>query len=197
MHIADEILREWDADMPTSGHLFYQQFGPGRMLAHIAVRLSWKKVICWRERSLGAPGYLAISDYETPAGEDRFHRIRDARCLKKDVILKSLLASCECFHERWIYSLWGWNCEHWARLVATGDPVSFQTRGPIAVTIGHFRNPDALRVLSDSMLGCARLNSAGLEQKSDFKTEVRQPPNQAVQPTPGSVTPRASSPTSK
>jgi len=28
----------------------------------------------------------------------------------------------------WLYSLIGWNCEHWARLVTTGQPISYQMR---------------------------------------------------------------------
>jgi len=41
-------------------------------------------------------------------------------------IYRNLLASVAAFHHLWRYGIHGWNCEHWARLVATGDPVSYQ-----------------------------------------------------------------------
>ena len=41
-------------------------------------------------------------------------------------IYRNLLASVSAFHQVWRYGVHGWNCEHWARLVATGDPVSYQ-----------------------------------------------------------------------
>jgi hypothetical protein len=41
-------------------------------------------------------------------------------------IYRNLLASVSAFHQVWRYGVQGWNCEHWARLVATGDPVSYQ-----------------------------------------------------------------------
>jgi hypothetical protein len=32
----------------------------------------------------------------------------------------------QAFHHLWHYGVHGWNCEHWARLVVSGDPVSYQ-----------------------------------------------------------------------
>ena len=29
------------------------------------------------------------------------------------------------------YTVQGWNCEHWARLVVSGEAVSYQIRGPL------------------------------------------------------------------
>ena len=41
-------------------------------------------------------------------------------------IYPNVLASVSAFHHVWRYGVHGWNCEHWARLVATGDPISHQ-----------------------------------------------------------------------
>jgi hypothetical protein len=32
------------------------------------------------------------------------------------------------FHNKWHYGVQGWNCEHWARLVVTGNPICYQTK---------------------------------------------------------------------
>ncbi|MGD1712835.1 hypothetical protein [Dapis sp. BLCC M172] len=41
--------------------------------------------------------------------------------LEKEKIQKALHVSVPNFHENWQYELFRFNCEHWARLVTTGD----------------------------------------------------------------------------
>lgn len=48
--------------------------------------------------------------------------------LSKDEILKNLIASVQAFHNKWEYGVQGWNCEHWARLVVSGQPISYQVK---------------------------------------------------------------------
>jgi hypothetical protein len=48
--------------------------------------------------------------------------------LSKDEILENLIASVPAFHYKWKYGFQGWNCEHWARLVVSGQPISYQVK---------------------------------------------------------------------
>ena len=116
-------------------------------MSHFAVRINEKNVIEWTEREVGGPGSLRINEYKNEYYEWPFHRVMDAKLLDRGRIYKNIAKSFNCFDEKWIYSLWGWNCEHWARLVTTGQPLSYQTKGLISATVGHFENPDAVRVL--------------------------------------------------
>jgi hypothetical protein len=40
--------------------------------------------------------------------------------------LQSLHISVYNFHDKWQYELYRFNCEHWARLVSTGDCICYQ-----------------------------------------------------------------------
>jgi hypothetical protein len=143
----NNFLKLWDDDYPTTGGVFYRRFLPGGLISHFAVRVNEKNVIEWTEREVGKPGFLRINSYRSESYEWPFHRVMDTNLLERQRIRKNITKSFNCFDQKWIYSLWGWNCEHWARLVTTGQPVSYQTKGIIAMTIGHFENPDAVRVL--------------------------------------------------
>jgi hypothetical protein len=43
-------------------------------------------------------------------------------------ILQNVIASVPAFHCQWNYGFQGWNCEHWARLVVSGQPISYQVK---------------------------------------------------------------------
>ncbi|MBD2096959.1 hypothetical protein H6F90_17805 [Trichocoleus sp. FACHB-591] len=48
--------------------------------------------------------------------------------LPKAEIFKDLTSSIPAFHRKWKYGVQGWNCEHWARLVVSGQPISYQVK---------------------------------------------------------------------
>lgn len=71
--------------------------------------------------------------------------------LDKADIKENLMRSIDVFHQKWNYFFFNWNCEHWARLVSTGDPICYQIPDcPIIGTLGVWRrNHYASRQLSE------------------------------------------------
>jgi hypothetical protein len=79
---------------------------------------------------------------------------RDIGYLSQEQVRENITRSITAFHGTLAYSVGQWNCEHWARLVTTGDPVSHQVGGiPFGVAQklgGYFRHPSAARVLAEA-----------------------------------------------
>ena len=46
----------------------------------------------------------------------------------KNIVQAALIKSVEEFHDKWMYDLWSFNCEHWAVGVATGEASSDQLK---------------------------------------------------------------------
>ena len=90
---------------------------------HYAVALSDEMAISWGPKEVGLVGegllrvHLLDQDY---------FGARDVAHLSPPHVYSNLIASVFAFHRKWSYGVQGWNCEHWARLVASGDPVSYQ-----------------------------------------------------------------------
>lgn len=70
-----------------------------------------------------------------------------SRCLERDQINKALHVSVKEFHEKWRYELYRFNCEHWARLVSTGDCRCYQ--------IAEFKKLEQIPVLGFLIVGVA------------------------------------------
>lgn len=142
----------WDHASPVAGQMFQRRLPAIPGAAHFAVRLSADHVIAWCPLTAGqvwARGCFTIDSYSAD-----FRRVRDVQYLRKNEILLKVAASIHCFHDRWDYCVRGWNCEHWARLVSCGEPISFQARelffSVATIAGGHFRNPDATKVLEEA-----------------------------------------------
>jgi hypothetical protein len=58
-------------------------------------------------------------------------------------ISDNLIASATAFHRKWLYWVHGWNCEHWARLVTTGEAKSYQVRKVFVDIFDLRRNREA------------------------------------------------------
>ena len=54
------------------------------------------------------------------------HIVNNKISLDPDIVIDRLIAAVEAFKD-WDYSVFGWNCEHAARLIAYGDPKCYQT----------------------------------------------------------------------
>ncbi len=66
---------------------------------------------------------------------------------KKERINQALHTSVKEFHESWHYELYRFNCEHWARLIATGDCRCYQ--------IAEFKKLDQIPVVGFLIVGVA------------------------------------------
>ena len=81
--------------------------------------LAWEPMHSERQKDTGR---LAIWPID-------WHRFQTAKWIsywEKQRINQALHTSVAEFHERWQYELYRFNCEHWARLVTTGNCCCFQ-----------------------------------------------------------------------
>ncbi|WP_009632675.1 hypothetical protein [Synechocystis sp. PCC 7509] len=101
--------------------------------------LAWEPTRAGREKDTGRLAIWSI---------DWSHFQPDqARHQQKEQINKSLHASIKEFHENWDYDLYRFNCEHWARLVSTGDCRCYQ--------IAEFKKLQQIPVLGFFIVGVA------------------------------------------
>jgi hypothetical protein len=122
--LIEEILKRWQPRSSRCGRLV--QRSDSVLHWHYSVALSDASAIgWWPERSgcLSDRGRLAIEKLG-----DNFHDALKVPYLNHSEILTNLIASVPAFHEEWNYGVQGWNCEHWARLVTTGKPISYQIK---------------------------------------------------------------------
>lgn len=120
--LIEKIRQCWNPLSKRSGTLVQRFDG----LWHYGVALSDTSAISWgpRETSkLYDKGCLVIHclGYE-------FRDAVQVSYLLKDEIFENIIASVSAFHNKWNYGVQGWNCEHWARLVVSGQPISYQIK---------------------------------------------------------------------
>ncbi|WP_198649096.1 hypothetical protein [Cyanothece sp. BG0011] len=73
-------------------------------------------------------------------------KLTPTKALKPNLVIERLIYALDCFKD-WHYGLLGWNCEHYARLVATNEALSYQVKlSPLAFLNNGGYNPDAVRV---------------------------------------------------
>lgn len=119
----DQIVRQaWNKHQIRTG-LLVQRFSGSQW--HYGVALSNQQVIVWEpdqsSTSLGK-GRLAIYPLTTD-----YVDAMAVTYLDSPQIFQNILQSITAFHQEWVYAE-GWNNEHWARLVTTGDPISYQVK---------------------------------------------------------------------
>lgn len=120
--LIEAIQESWNPHSNRSGVLVQRFDG----VWHYGVALSDNIAISWGPNEalqLYRKGCLAIHEL----GRE-FKDAVGVVCLSKDEVLKNLIASVPAFHNKWNYGVQGWNCEHWARLVASGQPISYQVK---------------------------------------------------------------------
>lgn len=91
-------------------------FGP---IYHYKIQLNDKEHIGWGpvgEMPFGKPGCMRTE----PIDWKNIQYAKWVEHRKQDWIAMAMHRSAEIFHDQWEYSLASFNCEHWARLVATG-----------------------------------------------------------------------------
>jgi len=60
-------------------------------------------------------------------------KMTPTKALKPDLVIERLIYSLDCF-KHWHYGLLGWNCEHYARLIATNQALSYSVKeSPLAL----------------------------------------------------------------
>ena len=97
------------------------------------------------------PAILETSNYKL--------KLTPCKALEGDLVIERLIYALDCF-KTWHYGLLGWNCEHYARLVATNEALSYQVKlSPLAFLNNGGYNPDAVRVFSEYLQKLGVTNS--------------------------------------
>jgi len=119
LELDDNIRDRWDPVSLLAGQLILRPSG----VWHYGVALSDSYAM-----SLGPvrSGWFALGQLEVHPLDEAFSVATQVAYLAKSEIYANLLASASAFHHVWHYGFQGWNCEHWARLVVSGDPISYQ-----------------------------------------------------------------------
>ncbi len=149
--LIEEIKRCWNPWSSRAGILIQRFDG----FWHYGVALSDNLAVSWgpiKASQVHNQGFLDVHE----CGHE-FRNAIQVPYLTKDEIFKSLIASVSAFHNKWDYGFQGWNCEHWARLVVSGQPISYQVKEQVC---GMF---DAFGVL------CFR--GEAIEQLNKYKVE--------------------------
>lgn len=88
---------------------------------------------------------------------------------EKEGINRALHVSVEEFHERWQYELYRFNCEHWARLVGTGDCRCYQ--------IAEFKKLQQIPVLGFLIVGVAGAVTGAWEHNGYAQEVIQRGPS--------------------
>ena len=110
---------------PEYGRLLYHHDLQNPNILHYSVQLNNSESLAWepihsdRQKDRGRLAIWYI-DWE------RFQPAQWVTHLEKEKIQKAMHVSVAQFHENWNYELFRFNCEHWARLVTTGDCRCYQ-----------------------------------------------------------------------
>jgi hypothetical protein len=116
--IMNKISQYWNPKAKRCGRLLHKR----DWVFHYGVGLSNEKMISWSGLENGSKGSLVIHDIAPDYWDAQWISL-----LPKAQVYRNILGSVSAFHnERWHYHFLGWNCEHWARLAATGQPICYQ-----------------------------------------------------------------------
>jgi hypothetical protein len=101
--------------------------------------LAWEPIQSGREKDTGRIAVWPIDWNLFQPDQSRYQ--------ERTYITKALHISVQEFHEKWHYELYRFNCEHWARLVSTGDCRCYQ--------IAEFKKLEQIPVLGFLIVGVA------------------------------------------
>ncbi|MDP5018563.1 MAG: hypothetical protein NWQ43_14900 [Dolichospermum sp.] len=130
---------------PHYGRLLQHRDHRNPSILHYSVQLNdwdslaWEPIHAGREKDTGR---LAI----WPIDWNHFQPDQ-ARSWHREQIHQALHISVKEFHENWHYELYRFNCEHWARVVSTGDCRCYQ--------IAEFKKLQDIPVLGFLIVGIA------------------------------------------
>lgn len=131
---------------PEYGRLLYHRDLQNPKILHYSVQLNDRDSLAWepihsnRQKDTGRLAIWSI-DWQ------QFEPAQWVNHLSKDQIKVSMHVSVDRFHDRWQYELFRFNCEHWARLVTTGDCCCYQ--------IKDFKQWQKIPVLGSIVVGVA------------------------------------------
>ncbi len=121
----DDIIRLFnfhvDYDSPNVGRLIHHRDG----FLHYHITISDTHAF-----NFGANGFAV---FPIPS---KAKRARHVELLDRREVLNRCLIAYQLFKD-WDHSILGWNCEHFARLVTTGEAISYQTKKSPLAQLNH------------------------------------------------------------
>ncbi|HTL90436.1 MAG TPA: hypothetical protein VL134_13630 [Leptolyngbya sp.] len=139
---------------PHYGRLLYHRDSPKAGALHYSVQLNDSESLGWqpihhsRQQDIGRVEIWQV-DW------NRFQPAQWVMHLEKVQIKKALHLSVNQFHEKWQYQLFRFNCEHWARLVTTGDCRCYQ--------IQEFKKLQQIPIVGGVIVGIAGVATGAWE----------------------------------
>ena len=139
---------------PDYGRLLHHQDRQNPKILHYSVQLNDSESLAWepihadRQRDKGRLEIWQI-DWQ------RFHPAQWVTHVPKVQIQAAMHLSTDRFHEQWQYDLFRFNCEHWARLVTTGDCCCHQ--------IKEFKESQKTPILGAIVVGIAGMVTGAWE----------------------------------
>jgi hypothetical protein len=113
-------------DSPYFGRLIYTRDRQHSGLLQYGVQLDEYLAIQWSTIENHAVGQLQLA----PVSWRRYRLSKWVEEQSPEDILKGLHASVEVFHQQWVYDMFRFNSEHWARLMTLGECACHQTYEP-------------------------------------------------------------------
>ena len=130
---------------PDYGRLIQHRDRNNTNILHYSVQLNDGESLAWEPICSGKQkdtGRLAVWQIDW----NRF-QVDLTRPQNREQVNRAMHISVREFHERWKYELYRFNCEHWARLVSTGDCRCYQ--------IAEFKKLERIPVLGILIVGIA------------------------------------------
>ena len=130
---------------PDYGRLLQHRDRNNPNILHYSVQLNDWESLAWEPVHGGKEkdtGRLAIWQIDW-----QYFQVDRTLPQDKERVNRSMHISAKEFHEQWQYELYRFNCEHWARLVATGDCRCYQ--------IAEFKKLERIPVLGILIVGIA------------------------------------------
>ncbi len=130
---------------PDYGRLLQHRDRNNPNILHYSIQLNDWDSLAWEPICVGKEkdtGRLAVWQIDW----NRF-RVDQTRSQNREQVNRSMHVSVNEFHKKWQYELYRFNCEHWARLVSTGDCRCYQ--------IAEFKKLERIPVLGIFIVGIA------------------------------------------
>jgi hypothetical protein len=140
------------------------------------------KLVNWYSHGAWHYGIGLSNDYIFDLGQnlDTFHKgdrqiklVIKVKQFPPNKTIQRLIHSLSCFKD-WNYGLLGWNCEHYSRLVATNEAISYQVKKSLLAFLNHGGyHPTAVEMLTSYLerLGLSALTSFEEEKIENNQNE--------------------------
>ncbi len=147
---------------PEYGRLLHHRYLQNPKILHYSVQLNdreslaWEPMRCDRQKDTGKLAIWSI-DWQ------RFQPAQWVTHLPTTKIQAAMHGSVDRFHENWQYELFRFNCEHWARLVTTGD---------CCYQIKEFKQWQKVPILGNIVVGVAGIVTGAWEHNSYAQSSI-------------------------